>query len=205
VRTDDVGGQRRGGHDGDRQNNRVVAKGLGSITLRRGFGGAVAMDADTLHAYLNGQRKHILGILEDLDEEALRRPVLPSGWNCLQLVHHLALDDERFWFRGTIAGEQSVKDWLVQDNNDGWNPAMDMSAEQVFAVYRREIELSDAIIEATPLDAAPAWWPEDLFGHWRLNNLGEVMLHMITEVATHAGHLDVVRELIDGRQWLVLP
>jgi Protein of unknown function (DUF664) len=55
-----------------------------------------------------------------------------------------------------------------------------------------------------PLDNAPAWWPEDLFGSWRLNDLREILLHVIAETATHAGHLDAARELIDGRQWIVL-
>ena len=67
-------------------------------------------ESRTLIAYLNAQREHVLGILEGLDEEALRRPVLPSGWSCLGLLRHLALDDERFWFRGTVAGEQIVID-----------------------------------------------------------------------------------------------
>jgi hypothetical protein len=67
-----------------------------------------------------------------------------------------------------------------------------------------EIERSNAIIEATPLDAPPAWWPAELFESWRLDSLREIMLHMIAEVACHAGHLDAVRELIDGNQWLML-
>ena len=37
-----------------------------------------------------------------------------------------------------------------------------------------------------------------------MDNLREVVLHVITETATHAGHLDAVRELIDGRTWMVL-
>jgi Protein of unknown function (DUF664) len=49
-----------------------------------------------LLAYLNVQRKHVLGILEGLSEEDLRRPVLPSGSTCVGLVQHLALDVERF-------------------------------------------------------------------------------------------------------------
>jgi len=48
------------------------------------------------------------------------------------------------------------------------------------------------------------WWPEELFGTWRMNSLRKVMLHVITETACHAGQLDAVRELIDGRQWLIL-
>ena len=53
-------------------------------------------ESTTLLFYLSAQRKHVLGILEGLDEDALRRPVLPSGWTCLGLVQHLALDVERF-------------------------------------------------------------------------------------------------------------
>jgi len=50
---------------------------------------------------------------------------------------------------------------------------------------------------------ACAWWP-DFFGDWRLNNHRDILFHVMTETACHAGHLDAVRELIDGRQWLVL-
>lgn len=62
----------------------------------------------------------------------------------------------------------------------------------------------DAIIAATSMDAAPAWWPEGLFGEWRLETLREIVLHVVTETATHTGHLDAARELIDGRTWLIL-
>jgi hypothetical protein len=148
---------------------------------------------------LNDQREHVLGILEGLPDEALRRPVLPSGWTCLGLVQHLAIDVERFWFRRVIAGEPAE----AGEPADGWQVAPDLPAEAVFGLYRREIELANAIIAATPLDAAPAWWPE-FFGTWRLHDLREIILHVITETACHAGHLDVVRELIDGRTWLIL-
>jgi len=54
---------------------------------------------------LDRQRAHVLGTLEGLDPEALRKPVLSSGWNCLGLVQHLTLDVERFWFTTVNAGE----------------------------------------------------------------------------------------------------
>lgn len=158
----------------------------------------------TLLAYLSGQRDHVLGILEGLDEEALRRPVLPSGWTCLGLVQHLALDVERFWFRAVVAGEQSVIDELAEPVDDAWQVGPDVPVGAVFDLYRQELELANAIVTATALDAAPAWWPPDLFGDWRPHNLLEIILHVITETACHAGHLDAARELIDGRRWLVL-
>ncbi len=43
----------------------------------------------------------------------------------------------------------------------------------------------------------------DAEGEWRLHDVRDVLLHVITETACHAGHLDAVRELIDGQQWLV--
>lgn len=155
-----------------------------------------------LLAYLNGQRKHVLGILEGLSDEDLRRPVLPSGWTCLGLVNHLALDDESFWFRAVVAGEQEVIDGL-ESSGDAWKPSPDLSAAAILDLYRQEIERANAIIERTPLDAPPAWWP-GFFKSFRFESLRETILHVIEETACHAGHLDVVRELIDGRQWIVL-
>jgi len=162
---------------------------------------AISTEGKAMLESLNDQRQHVLGILEGLSEEDLRRPVLPSGWTCLGLVQHLALDVERFWFRAVMAGEPIE---TGDDNVDAWQVGPDVSAETVLSSYRREIELADTIISATHLGTAPAWWPEDLFGSFRLHDLREIMLHVITETACHAGHLDAVRELIDGRRWMVL-
>jgi hypothetical protein len=78
-----------------------------------------------------------------------------------------------------------------------------MSPDAVFDLYRREIELANEVIGANALDTPPAQWPEE-WANWRFEDLRAVMMHVITETATHAGHLDAVRELIDGRTWLVL-
>jgi len=149
---------------------------------------------------LNDQRDHVLGILEGLPEEALRRPVLPSGWTCLGLVRHLALDVERFWFRAVVAGEHMD----LESGAAAWQVTPDMPAEAVFGLYRQEMELANAIIAATPPDAAPAWWPEEIFPGLPPRPARDTILHVITETACHAGHLDAVRELIDRRTWLVL-
>lgn len=88
--------------------------------------------------------------------------------------------------------------------DNAWHVPTELTAAAVLDGYRREMERADAIIVATSLDSAPAWWPEDLFGSWRLDDLREIVLHVIAETACHAGHLDAARELIDGRQWIVL-
>jgi Protein of unknown function (DUF664) len=157
-------------------------------------------ESQALVSSLADQRHHVLGIVEGLSEEDLRRPMLPSGWICAGLVRHLAIDVERFWFRAVVAGEPVPED----EPDNAWQVPAGMTAAAVLDAYRREIQLADAIIAATSLDSAPAWWPEDLFGSGRLDDLREILLHVTAETATHAGHLDAARELIDGRQWTVL-
>jgi hypothetical protein len=149
----------------------------------------------TLLETLKGQRRHVLGILEGLSDEQLRRPVLPSGWSCLGMVRHLAVDDERFWFQSVVAGREAS---IV---GDAWDIG-DATAAEILGLYRREAAIADSIVAEATLDSPPKWWPDGLFGEWRLGTVREVLLHVITETACHAGHLDAARELIDGRQWL---
>jgi hypothetical protein len=153
-------------------------------------------EREALLEWLSDQRAHVLGVLKGLSEEDLRRPVLPSRWTCLALVRHLAVDDERFWFRAVAAGEQ-----LPLDDDTGWQPSPDEPAEAVLDLYRQETEASDAVLVGLDLDAPPARWP-DYFSGWRLRDVREIILHVITETAVHAGHLDAARELLDGRTWL---
>jgi hypothetical protein len=157
-------------------------------------------EKDLLLTFLRGQREHVLGILDGLSDADLRRPLLPSGWSCLGLVHHLAVDVERFWFRAVLAGERVE----LHEGDGGWRVPDGMPAEAVLALYRDETERADAAIAAHDLDAGPAWWPAELFPGLPVRDLRRLLLAVLTETATHAGHLDAVRELIDGRTWLVL-
>lgn len=160
-------------------------------------------EVSSLLKVLDGRRRHVLGILDGLDDDALRRPVLPSGWNCLGLVQHLALDVERFWFRGVLAGDEEIIRNLPT-GDEAWNVGPEVTAAAILDGYRQETAAADAVITASPADAALAWWPHDLFGEPHLHTLRDVLLHVITGTACHAGHLDAARELIDGRRWLVL-
>ena len=155
---------------------------------------------------LDGQREHVLGILDGLSEDQLRRAMLPTGWNCLSLVRHLTLDVELFWFPGVFAGDPDMADQLKPGAESGWQVPDGMSAADVFAGYRAAIERADAVLDAAGrdggLDHEPAAWPVEIWPDWRLPDLRHILLHAITEVACHAGHLDAVRELIDGTTWL---
>ncbi|MEU6439665.1 DinB family protein [Streptomyces sp. NPDC047046] len=173
-----------------------------------GTTGAEGMDPEVsvLRGALRAQRAHVLGALEGLDEEALRRGVLPSGWSCLGLLRHLALDVERFWFRGVLAAEGEVVASVTgtKAGDDAWRPAPGDTGESLRALYRAEAERADAVLDGLTAAEPPAWWPGELFGSYRLHTVREVLVHVLTETACHAGHADAVRELLDGRQWLVL-
>lgn len=152
-----------------------------------------------LLGYLSGQQQHILHAIEGLPDEALRQPMLQSGWTILGMIQHLTHDVEAFWFQCVQLGDTESFDF----EKKAWHVADDVSAADVIERYRQEIARTAEVIEHTSLDAAPLWWP-DFFGDMPQRPLRNTVLHVMTETATHAGHLDVVVELIDNRQWLVL-
>ena len=162
----------------------------------------VRAETDALMSALTNQRNHVLGILDGLSDEELRRPVLPSGWTCLGMVQHLTITVERFWFRGIVAGEPEYVSTSDEDAEAVWRIPPEMPAAAIFGAYRREIEFANDVIATTPLDKPPAIWPVEMWPTWRLPDFQAVMLHVITETACHAGHLDAACELLDGRQWL---
>jgi hypothetical protein len=71
----------------------------------------------------------------------------------------------------------------------------------VLELYEADCAASDAVIARTPPTGRPAWWPD---GMGPVQSAREIVLHAVTETATHAGHLDIVRESLDGTRYLVL-
>jgi len=161
---------------------------------------SAATETELLLSWMDRQRRHAIEILNGLSEEDLRRPIVASGWSCLGMIGHLA-GMERFWYRQIVKGDPGAPSDLPVSIE--WQVPPDISSQRVVASYRHEIVMANAIIRETPLDASPAWWP-DFWPDWRYATLREILLHTMAETATHAGHLDVARELIDGRQWFVL-
>jgi len=161
-------------------------------------------DEDTqLVGYLDSQRAHILGALDGLSDDQLRRAVLPSDWTCLGLVKHLTLADERYWFRCVVGGESA--DYFPKGPRADWLVTQDESADEIIGDYRAEIARANELLRAEPLDAPPRW-RDPLWQQWGQDfpDRRTIVLHMIVETATHAGHLDAACELIDGRQWITL-
>ena len=151
-----------------------------------------------LVAELNGQRKHVVKTLDGLTIEQQRTALPPRTWAPLTVLHHLALDVERWWFQAVVANDPEA--WAYFDANPDGAWALPDGVDAT-AQYDAEAAKSDDIILQVGLDATPAAWP-DFFGP--IKSVGEIVLHVIGETAAHAGQLDVVRELIDGHQHLVM-
>jgi hypothetical protein len=152
-----------------------------------------------LLGFLEYQRASVLSIVEGLDEEAWHTSVVPSGWTPAGMVEHLG-DAERHWFQRVVIGTEVELAW------DEGRPAYhadaafvcDRPAGQVVGYYRDQCARSDAVLAATPLSASPKGRHGDP-GLEEPADVRWIVLHMIEETACHAGHLDIARELLDGR------
>lgn len=149
-----------------------------------------------LSAFLVAQRASVLAIVDGLDTQALTTPVLPSGWTPLGLIEHLG-HAERHWFQEVVAGAAEPLAW-PDDHAPLTTPR---PPEVVFAFYADQCRRSDAVIARTPLSAPPRGRHPGPLGD-EVTDLRGIVMHVIEETARHAGHLDIVRELLDGRTGL---
>ena len=157
-------------------------------------------DSDQLKAdlrlYLQLARDALLWKLEGLSEYDIRRPLTPTGTNLLGLVKHVT--GVEAGYLGDTFGRPSGEPppWLADEGNaDMWATA-DESREQVVERYRRAWQHSDATVDALALDATGRvpWWPADT----NQLTLHHALVRVIADTHRHAGHADIVRELIDG-------
>jgi uncharacterized damage-inducible protein DinB len=150
-----------------------------------------------LHRYLQRGRDALLWKLDGLSEYDIRRPMVPTGTNLLGLVKHVASMELGYF--GEVFGRPAAEPlpWLAEDaepNADMW-ATPDQSREEIVALYHRAWAHSDATISELPLEAEGhvPWWGE----HGEVT-LHRILVHVVAETDRHAGHADIVRELIDG-------
>ena len=153
---------------------------------------------EDLHRYLQVARDALLWKLDGLSEYDVRRPLVPTGTNLLGLVKHLV--GVEVGFLGDTFGRPFPEPmpWIdegAEPNADMW-ATPDETQDQIIGLYRRVWAHSDATIGALALDAAGRvpWWPEQRAEV----TLHRVVVHLIAETHRHAGHADIVRELVDG-------
>jgi uncharacterized damage-inducible protein DinB len=171
------------------------------VTDRRpeNYHGMTGLDPkDHLRHYLQIARDALLWKLDGLSEYDVRRPLTPTGTNLLGLVKHVASVELGYF--GDIFGRPSDEPlpWYAEDaepNADMWATA-DETREQIIGLYHRAWAHADATIDALPLDAPGRvpHWPDER----AQVTLHQILVHVIAETHRHAGHADVVRELIDG-------
>jgi uncharacterized damage-inducible protein DinB len=148
----------------------------------------ISSERDVLLHYLNSMRDAVVRASEGLTDEQQHSPGVPSGTNLLGLIHHLT-GVEQHWFRFVFLGEDLVCDMSMDV------PAS-VNRAAVVRAYQEECARSDDIVRACP----------DLSTLSAIANPGEdervslrvIVAHMIEETARHAGHGDILRELIDG-------
>jgi uncharacterized damage-inducible protein DinB len=150
----------------------------------------------TLTHFLEYQRASVRAIVEGLSEEAWHTSVVPSGWTIAGFVEHLA-GAEYHWFQSVIEGVEFVppqdEDFVPYDPNAAF--VSDLPSTEILRNYIEECDRSDAILAKTPLSAKP----QGGHGDSEVPSVRWVVLHMIEETATHSGHLEIARELLDGQ------
>ena len=139
-------------------------------------------------AWLTHLRESAIFKLEDLDAGQLRWRPTPDANSLGAIVVHLGYA-ERLWVRVFFAGQAMDMTWRQHmfELPDGW------TVDEVVGFYRAETTAADAVLDTAPsFDVAAA-------SEARPTTLRWVITHVIEETARHVGHMDITRELLDGR------
>ena len=148
-------------------------------------------EKESLLAALDRHRDAVVWKIEGIDDAALRRPMTPSGTTLLGLVKHLA-SVEYGWFCETFGRQTEPLPFDPDDEDADFRIAPDESPGEVLAFYARARAAADRVIAETGLEETGTAW------HGATVSMRWVLIHMVEETARHAGHADIVRELIDG-------
>ncbi|GAA1127297.1 DinB family protein [Citricoccus alkalitolerans] len=149
-----------------------------------------------LHWYLKSARRNLRWKLEGLTERQLRTPMTPTGTNLLGVLKHVCSVEVEYFTDcfGLPSGIEMP--WFDDDcepNADMYATAEE-SVEWVFALADRCAAASDAAIDRLDLAAVGTvpWWTNGTV------TLGRLLVHMVAEYQRHLGHVDILRELLDG-------
>jgi Protein of unknown function (DUF664) len=159
-----------------------------TLGVRRG-------ERETLEGFLEWYRAVVERKVDGLTPDDAKRVMTPTGMSALGVLKHLGWV-ERGWFRETFAGEDVEAIDMDGDNSAEFVISSDDTVESVVAFYRAEVEHSRRISSNAPsldsLSAKETSYREQVSLRW-------IMVHMLEETARHAGHLDLMREEIDGQ------
>ncbi|MDX6200032.1 MAG: hypothetical protein QOJ79_3183 [Actinomycetota bacterium] len=154
-----------------------------------------------LHHYLRAVRNDLIWKLDGLSERDARLPRTPTGNNMLGVIKH-CLNVEAGYFGPTFGRHFPAPDELVpmsaydEDPQADWYARPDETKQGLIELYHRVGMFADETIEQLPLDAPGRvpWW-----GAGRNDvTLQRIIVHVLYDLARHAGQADIMRELHDG-------
>jgi hypothetical protein len=165
-----------------------------------------------LLGFLQYQRDSVLKVVEGLGEDAWQTPVVSSGWTVAGMIWHLC-GVEHHWLQHVTTGvreeppaaEEAGAEEAAGEEEGTYDPEAafmcDWPSADLIASYRDECRRSDEVLAATPLSAAPRGlgFHHDPEYTEQITSVRWIVLHVIEETAAHSGHLEIARELIDGK------
>jgi uncharacterized damage-inducible protein DinB len=152
-----------------------------------------ADEASMLIAWLDWHRATVFAKTEGLAEDLAHRPLLASSplMTVAGLVSHLYWV-ERGWIEHTLLGGPDDQPWTAED------PDKDFKADgtpvaELLAAYERQCTRNNEVARSLSLDTVSAMERrgEPVTLRW-------ILLHLIEETARHNGHIDILREMLDG-------
>lgn len=156
--------------------------------------GPPAPRAEILLGYLDF-RSLVVSKVQGLSDDQLRRSVLPSGWAVLELVKHLT-HVERRWLVWGFEGQPVAQPW--GDSQDGrWHVSDTEDSADLVRALQAQGSVTSSVVRAHEL--CDVGRPGERWEGADPPTLERVLFHLLQEYARHVGHLDVARELIDGK------
>src|SRR5260370_28664588 len=148
-------------------------------------------EKESLQVSLDRHGDGVVWKLEGLSDADVRRAMPPSGTTVLGLVKHLAAV-EYGWFCTTFGRPIEPLPFDENEEDADMRVRPDETTQDILAFYARARAAPDQTIAELNLDDTGTAWFGDAV------SLRCVLIHMVEETARHAGHADIVRELIDG-------
>lgn len=148
-------------------------------------------ERSTLEGFLDLQRATVIYKATGLSDSDAARRLLPSLTTVSGLIRHLA-DVERSWFREVMHGEQDIAyRWTEEDPDGEFRVTETDSLDDIIADYEAAVAESRAVQQRYSLDD-PCHGREGRF------TLRWITVHLVEETARHIGHIDILREMLDG-------
>ncbi|KWR71079.1 hypothetical protein RN04_10200 [Arthrobacter sp. W1] len=151
-----------------------------------------------LREYLNDAREAILWKCEGLSDAQARTPLTATGTHVMGLLLHLAVTEAGYFIEclGQKIENPLIRDIMADDDAQAdFRPPSNMTLADAMNLYREATSAADEVLDHSELNspAIVPWW-----GTHRHTTVERLLTHMIAESHRHAGHMDIVREQLDG-------